>query len=446
MRHVLILGTGISGFGAAHVCLSRGDAVTISDLKENPKSEEIRVLSHLGAEFVFGPQTEALLDGIDTVIPAPVISSENPVISAALARGIFVISEIELAGEVASAPIYAITGTNGKTTTTSLLRDMFVCGGLETAAAGNIGRSLSLTCRELSRDAVIAAEISSFQLEFIHRFRPEAAVILNVTPDHLERHHTMEAYAAAKARIFENMKPDSYILLNREDPYCRAMEKSAPCRVAWLDTEKETEEGAFCVGGQLMLRIGDAVTEICSEEEIPLPGKHNVQNVLAAAFLAKLVGVSKENIRRAISAYKPFAHRIEFVCEKDGISFYDDSKATNTDSTEKALLSFTKPITLICGGYDKGTPLDEFMKFVKMHANRLVLTGAAAKRFYEAAIAAGMHDVVMADTMEDAVKKAAELTETGGVVLLSPACSSFDSYRSYGERGNDFREKVLALR
>lgn len=446
MRHVLILGTGISGFGAAHVCLSRGDAVTVSDLKENPNSEEIRELSRLGAKFVFGPQTEALLDGIDTVIPAPVIPPENPVIAAALSRGIPVISEIELAYEVSSAPIYAVTGTNGKTTTTSLLRDMLACGGLETAAAGNIGRSLSLTCRELSGNAVIAAEISSFQLEFIHRFRPEAAVILNVTPDHLERHHTMEAYAAAKARIFENMKPDSYILLNREDPYCRAMEKAAPCRVAWLDTEKETEEGAFCVDGQLALRIDGTVTEICREEEIPLPGKHNVQNVLAASFLATLAGVSKENIRRAIFAYKPLAHRIELVREKDGVSYYDDSKATNTDSTEKALLSFTKPVTLICGGYDKGTPLEEFMAFVKMHAHRLVLMGAAAKRFREAAKAAGISDIAVAENMEDAVKKAAELTEAGGAVLLSPACSSFDSYKSYGERGNDFREKVLALR
>ena len=446
MKHVLVLGTGISGFGAAHVLLERGDSVTISDVKDNPDAEEVQKLKAKGARFIIGPQTEALLDGIDEVIPAPVIPAENPVIKAALERGIFVSSEIELAYETAAMPIYAITGTNGKTTTTTLFRDMLKAGGIPTCAAGNIGRSLSAVCATLPKDSVVAAEISSFQLEFIHRFCPAAAVILNITPDHLERHHTMEAYVAAKARIFENMKPDSYLLLNREDAYCRSLAEKAPCRVAWLDAEKETEIGAFSVGGKLCVRIGNQSIDICREEEIPLPGKHNVENVLAASFLATLAGVSKENIRRAIFAYKPLAHRIEWVRDFKGISFYDDSKATNTDSAEKALASFTRPVTLICGGYDKGTPLTDFMNFVKNHARNLVLMGAAAKRFYDAACGVGIEKVVMAADMEEAVQKAADISKAGDVVLLSPACSSFDSYKSYGERGNDFREKVLALR
>ncbi len=445
MKRYLILGTGISGLGAAHVLLARGDAVVISDVRELSDAEEKQKLAAAGASFMVGPQTEALLDGIDVVIPAPVIPAENPVLSAARVRHIPICPEIDLAQEVATMPIYAVTGTNGKTTTTTLLRDMLAVGGIVTEAAGNIGRSLSETCFHLPKESVVAAEISSFQLEFAEIFCPAAAVILNLTPDHLERHHTMEAYVAAKAKIFANMAPDSYLLLNRDDPICRELAEKAPCKVAWLSTEGEVAEGAFLSGGKLWLCIGNKETEICEERFLPMPGRHNVQNVLAAAFLAALAGVSAGCIREAIAAYRPLAHRIEWVRTVGGVSYYDDSKATNPDSTQKALASFKRPVTLICGGYDKGTPLEDFMEFVRRHAKHLVLMGAAAERFGEAAERAGIADAVFASNMEDAVQKAAALAQDGETVLLSPACSSFDSYRSYGERGEDFQRKVWAL-
>ena len=445
MKRYLILGTGISGLGAAHVLLARGDEVTISDVRELSDAAEKEKLSAAGAKFVVGPQTESLLDGIDVIIPAPVISADNPVLSAARAQNICICPEIELAYEVATMPIYAITGTNGKTTTTTLLRDMLAAGGIRTEAAGNIGRSLSETCFRLPKDSIVAAEISSFQLEMAERFRPAAAVILNITPDHLERHHTMEAYVTAKAKIFENMTPESYLLLNRDDSHCRALAASAPCQVAWLSLNREEGDGAFLYDGRLWIRVGAKETELCEESFLPIPGRHNVQNVLAAAFLATLAGVSAEPIREAIAAYRPLAHRIEFVREVAGVSYYDDSKATNTDSAEKALASFTQPVTLICGGYDKGTPLEEFMCFVRSHVKHLVLMGAAAGRFEEAAKSVGISEAIRAKDMKDAVRKAASLAKNGEIVLLSPACSSFDSYKSYGERGEDFRKQVSAL-
>ncbi len=445
MKRYLILGTGISGIGAAHVLLARGDAVVISDVRDLQDANEAQTLSAAGAEFIIGPQTEALLNGIDVVIPAPVISAENPVLAAARARNIRICPEIELAYEIAKMPIYAVTGTNGKTTTTTLLRDMLAAGGIKTEAAGNIGRSLSETCFRLPKEAIVAAEISSFQLEMAEIFHPAAAVILNITPDHLERHHTMEAYVAAKAKIFENMAKDSYLLLNCDDPYCRKLAETAPCKVAWLSTTKEVSEGAFLSGRHLRIRIEEKETDLCDMDFLPIPGMHNVQNVLAAAFLATLAGVSADCIREAIAAYRPLSHRIEFIREVAGVSYYDDSKATNTDSVEKALSAFTRPVTLICGGYDKGTPLEDFMHFVRSHAKHVVLMGAAAKRFAEAAAQAGITEAVVAKNMEDAVRKAASLSKEGEIVLLSPACSSFDSYKSYGERGDDFRKRVSAL-
>ncbi len=445
MKRYLILGTGISGIGAAHVLLARGDAVVISDVRALSDAAEAKKLAAAGAQFIIGPQTEALLDGIDVVIPAPVIPADHPMLTAARARNIRICPEIELAYEVASMPIYAVTGTNGKTTTTTLLRDMLAVGGIVTEAAGNIGRSLSETCFHLPKKSVIAAEISSFQLEMAETFRPAAAVILNITPDHLERHHTMDAYVAAKAKIFENMTPDSFLLLNRDDSYCRELAASAPCRVAWLSLQEETGDGAFLSDSRLVVRIDGQEINICDEHFLPMPGRHNVQNVLAAAFLATLAGVSVDSIRKAVAAYRPLAHRIELVRKVGGVSYYDDSKATNTDSAEKALASFSQPVTLICGGYDKGTPLEEFMDFVRRHAKNLILMGAAAKRFSEAAERVGITDAMMAEDMADAVRKAASLAKDGEVVLLSPACSSFDSYKSYGERGEDFRKQVAAL-
>ena len=446
MRNVLVLGTGISGFGAAHVLLRHGCAVVVSDLHEIKNQKEEESLVREGASFRTGPQTEELLEGMDTVVLSPVIPRENPVVAAALARGIPVVSEIELAQVYGKAGILAVTGTNGKTTTTSLLGDMLKESGRPYAAAGNIGASLSLAADSLPGNGWIAAEVSSFQLEFIDQFHPRAAVVLNVTPDHMERHHTMEAYAAAKARIFENMGPSDALLLNREDPWAQGMAEKARARVYWMSTEEELPEGACLSGGRLVLRLDGKEIFLCTEEELPIKGHHNVQNALAASFLAIWSGAGLSAVQKALSAYHARPHRVEYVCTIGGVSYYDDSKATNTDAAEKAMASFPHPVVLIAGGHDKETPLGSFMASVKAHARALVLLGEAAPRFRKAAEEAGVSTIVMASSMEDAIEKGARAAEKGDAVLLSPACSSFDMYHSYGERGDDFKARVRAMK
>ena len=448
MKKVLILGAGISGLGAAHVLLRHGEEVLISDLKDtiHDKNEKA-ALKEQGAQFVFGPQTVDLLDGVDTVVVSPVIPRENVVVSAALERGLPVISEVELAYQVTQAKILAITGTNGKTTTTTLLGSMLSHSGKPFALAGNLGISLSREAELLPASGWIAAEVSSFQLEFIQTFQPKAAVILNITPDHLERHHTMEAYVAAKARIFENMDDTDCILLNAEDPYTPELQKKAEAHthVCLLSTEHAVDEGAFLDGDWLVLRRKGEEIRLCPTSELQLKGKQNYQDVLAAAFLAHEGGVSTENIVAAMKSFTALPNRIEFVRKINGVSYYNDSKATNTDAAIKGMEAFDEPVILIAGGYDKGTPLSDFMGVVKQHTKELILLGAAAERFQKAAEEAGVSSIHRVKDMKEAVLLGKRLAHEGDVVILSPACSSFDMYHNMEERGMDFKRIVNSL-
>lgn len=445
MQNVLVLGAGISGLGAAHVLLSEGCHTIISDLHDVKDQHEKKALEDQGVIFRIGEQSPNLLEGIDTVVVSPVIPRENPVVSAALAAQIPVISEIELAYRVTKAPILAVTGTNGKTTTTTLLGSMVSKAGKPFALAGNLGISLSREAKLVPANGVIAAEVSSFQLEFIDTFKPKAAVILNITPDHMERHHTMEAYVAAKARIFENMDAADSLLLNKEDPYTPALAKEAKTHVYYFSTEEEVEEGACLSGDALVLRVDGVEVVLCREHELKLKGHHNFGDCLAAAFLAYKGGIPLECIRRALLEYKSLEHRIEYVRTVHGVDYYNDSKATNTDAVEKALEAFTSPVILIAGGHDKETPIDEFMSFVKAHVKHLVLLGAAAGRFQKAAEKEDLTAVTMASSMEDAVHQAGKVAAEGDTVLLSPACSSYDMYSCYEERGRDFKRIVNEL-
>lgn len=449
MKKVLILGAGISGLGAAHVLLRHGAEVLISDLKDTIKDKkEKAALEEQGAQFCFGPQTTALLDGVDTVVVSPVIPRENGVVSAALERNIPVISEVELAYQVTKAQILAITGTNGKTTTTTLLGSMLSHSGKPFALAGNLGISLSREAELLPDTGWIAAEVSSFQLEFIKTFQPKAAVILNITPDHLERHHTMEAYVAAKARIFENMDETDCVLLNAEDPYTQKLREMAESHthVCLLSTEHEVEEGAYLEGDWLVIRRQGETIRLCRTEELQLKGKQNYQDVLAAAFLAHEGGVPTDIIISSMKTFTALPNRIEFVRKLDEVSYYNDSKATNTDAAIKGMEAFEKPVLLIAGGYDKGTPLEDFMEEVKQHTKELILLGAAAKRFESAAKSAGVSSIHLVKDMKEAVLLGRELAIPGDVVILSPACSSFDMYHNMEERGMDFKRIVNALK
>ncbi len=447
MQNVLVLGAGISGLGAAHVLLSEGCHVLLSDLHDVKDANEKRALTEQGVTFCIGKQTADLLKGVDTVVVSPVIPRENPVVQAAFSERIPVLSEIELAYRVTKAPILAVTGTNGKTTTTTLLGSMVSKSGKPFALAGNLGISLSREAKLVPKNGVIAAEVSSFQLEFIDRFKPKAAVILNITPDHLERHHTMEAYVAAKARIFENMDKTDSLLLNLEDPYTEELAKQAShTHVYYFSTEHEVEEGACLSGDSLVLRLDGVEVVLCRECELKLKGHHNYGDCLAAAFLAYKGGVPLECIRHALMEYKALEHRIEYVRTLDGVEYYNDSKATNTDAVVKALGAFPKPVILIAGGHDKETPISDFMKVVKQHTKHLILIGAAAKRFQTEAEKAGVSSIQRADSMASAVELARKEAVDGDTVLLSPACSSFDMYSCYEERGDDFKRIVNGLK
>jgi len=449
LKSVLILGAGISGLGAAHVLLRHGADVLISDLKDSVQDKkEKAALTELGARFRFGPQSEELLDGVDTVVVSPVIPKENPIVQAAFRKNIPVISEVELAYRVTKAPILAITGTNGKTTTTTLLGSMVSKSGRPFALAGNLGISLSREAELVPEDGLIAAEVSSFQLEFIKSFRPRAAVILNITPDHLERHHTMEAYVAAKARIFENMDENDCLLLNADDSYTSELKKKAESHthVCLLSTSHEVEEGAFLKGDMLTLRRKGKDIPLCTTGELKLKGSQNYQDALAASFLANEGGVPRDVIVAALKEFTSLPNRIEYVRTLRDVEYYNDSKATNTDAAEKGMSAFGHPVILIAGGYDKGTPLEEFMGEVKKHTKHLILLGAAADRFEKAAKAAGVSSIFRVSSMEEAVKKGQELAKPGDVVILSPACSSFDMYHNMEERGMDFKRIVNRLK
>lgn len=445
MRNVLILGAGISGLGAAHVLAERHCHVVISDPAGVRDTHEKADLENAGCRFVVEEQTASLLSGIDTVVVSPVVPRENPVVQAALQRNIPVISEIELAYRIFRGSILAVTGTNGKTTATTLLGRMLEKTGLPFAVGGNIGTSLSRIAGQIPEGGYIAAELSSFQLEFIDTFSPKAAVILNITPDHMERHHTMEAYVAAKARIFENMGPQDSLLLNQDDAYTMELAGRAKAHVYYFSSGNRVPEGACVEGEQLLLRVDGQDLPLVKKEELQVRGAHNIADCLAAAFLAYKGGVPVSLIREALLEYTALEHRIEYVRTLGGVDYYNDSKATNTDAVIKALESFTRPVILIAGGHDKETPIADFMQAVKSKVKHLVLLGAAAHRFKKAAVQAGVSNIAVVSSMETAIKNAQAHAEDGDIVLLSPACSSFDMYHSYEERGRDFKRIVHAL-
>ena len=444
-RRALVMGTGISGIGAAEVLLKQGWNVVLSDVADRMDSKKKEKLTRMGVQLCFGPQQAELVNDIDKVVVSPAIPRENPAAAEALRRGIPLVGDIELAWEIAKAPILAITGTNGKTTATALLGDMIRFAGIPGEAAGNIGVSLCEAALRVPKEGLIAAELSSFQLEFIDRFRPHGAAILNITPDHFERHHTMEEYVRVKSRIFENMKPGDFILLNRNDAYTEALTEKAPIPVYLFDSAGPVSEGACISEGKLRIRLEGKEIILCGTDELLLFGKHNWENCLAAAFLACVGGVSVESIRYALKHFRGLEHRIEFVRTVRGVKYYNDSKATNTDSAIKALESFEQPVILIAGGHDKQTSLEEFMGTVRKRTKHLILIGDSSERFAEEAKRAGITSLAAADTMEHAVQQAARDAIPGDIVLLSPACSSFDMYSCYEERGLDFKHIVNHL-
>ena len=444
--HFLVLGAGISGRSVAAVLAAEGTRVTLNDVKTIDETrQEYRELADMGVSIVSGRQDSSLLSGVDTVVVSPGITIHLPLLDEARSRGITVMSEIEVAYRLCRAPIIAITGTNGKTTTTTLVGEMIKESGRPTVVGGNIGLALSQEVRGVDAKGMVVAEISSFQLEGVISFRPHIAAVLNLTPDHLDRHGGMEGYQLAKERIFAHQTADDYVILNYDDAAVRAMAGRAASRILYFSLTAEPDEGAFLQDGSLCLKRQGAVEPICPVADLKLLGRHNVENALAACCAAMLAGVPAGVMAAVLRSFAGVEHRIEPVAVIHGIPYYNDSKATNPESSVKALEAFAGHLILIAGGRDKNTDLSEFMTLAKERVDHLILIGEAAKRFGVAATQHGVTAIHRAGSLAEAVNLARRLARPPQAVLLSPACASYDMFNNYEERGRVFKELVHQL-
>ena len=448
-KRVLVVGLGKSGVASALFLKAHGARVTVSDNKSGDElRNEIPALLDHGITVETGGHGERTFREQDLIVVSPGVPVDAPMLQQARSLGEMVIGEIELAAQFLRGPIVAITGSNGKTTTTALTGEIMTAGGLPTLVGGNIGTpAISLVERD-KPETVIVLEVSSFQLETIQTFHPKIAVVLNVTPDHLDRHRTFEAYTDAKARMFENQKGDDFAVLNADDPTCVAMAARTGAQVFWFSRQKEVEQGAWERDGKVLFRDGERQREIMLGSEIPLKGAHNLENVLAAVCAGALMGCAPEKIRQAVREFKAVEHRLEFVATIRGVDYYNDSKATNVDATIKALESFPANIHLILGGKDKGSDYSVLNDLLRQRVKRVYTIGAAAEKIESQIVSSkgGEIEVVHAQTLENALRKANSVAEAGDVVLLAPACASFDQFKSYEHRGKVFKEIVGGLR
>jgi len=443
-KRALVVGLGKSGVASALFLKSRGARVTVSDAK--PEAElrnEILVLLEHGIAIETGGHGDRTFRGQDLIVVSPGVPYDAPQLVQARNLAETVIGEIELAAEFLPGPIAAITGANGKTTTTTLAGEIVTAGGFTTLVGGNIGTPAITFVDKATADTWTVLEVSSFQLETIVTFRPKIAAILNITPDHLDRHKTFTNYVNAKARIFENQGPGDFTVLNADDPATAALADRTRGQIFWFSRKKEVPKGAYVYDGRIVFRDRLGQREIMLVSEIPLKGAHNLENVLAGISIGALVGCEPAQIRESIRRFKAVEHRLEFVAKVAGVDYFNDSKATNVDATIKALESFPANIHLILGGKDKGSDYTVLNDLLRGRVKRVYTIGAAAAKI-ESQIR-GAADVVHAETLESAIRKASESAQPGDIVLLAPACASFDQFKSYEHRGQVFKEIVHSM-
>jgi len=443
-KRVLVVGLGKSGVASALFLQARGARVTVSDAKPQEQlGEDIPVLLDHGIAVETGGHGERTFRGQDLIVVSPGVPVDSPPLVQARSQGELVIGEIELASRFLPKNIVAITGSNGKTTTTTLAGEIVSASGFQALVGGNIGTPAISLVEQAKADTVVVLEVSSFQLETIQTFRPKIAVVLNVTPDHLDRHRTFAAYTDAKARIFENQQADDFAVLNADDPTCVELAGRIRTQVFWFSRKEEVKQGAYVRDGRVFFRDAKGQREVMLVSEIPLKGAHNVENVLAAVCAGALVGCEAGQIRTAVQRFKAVEHRLEYVATIRGVEYYNDSKATNVDATIKALESFPANVHLILGGKDKDSDYTQLNDLLRHRVKRVYTIGAAAGKI-ESQIE-GAAEIDHAETLEKALQHAAASAEAGDVVLLAPACASFDQFRNYEHRGRVFKEVVHAL-
>jgi UDP-N-acetylmuramoylalanine--D-glutamate ligase len=442
-KRVLVVGLGKSGTSAAMLLHNQGARVTVSDAKtEAELGKDIPALLELGIVVETGAHGDRTFRDQDLIVVSPGVPVDAPQLQQARALGLQVIGEVELAYRYLKGKVIGITGSNGKTTTTTLVGEILKKSGFATQVGGNIGTPVTALAATSTEDTWNVLEISSFQLETIETFRPSIAAILNITPDHLDRHGNFDTYAAMKARIFEFQTPQDAAVLNAADPACRKIAEGVRSRVAWFDRAESEKHGAFLKRDQIVWNRAGHQQAIMPVSEIPLKGAHNVENVLAAVAISMLTGCDAARVREAIRDFKAVEHRLEFVAEINGVQYFNDSKATNVDATIKALESFSKNIHLILGGKDKGSDYTVLRPLIDERVKRVYTIGAAAGKI-ETQLAGA--PLMSAKTLDRAVELSSESASAGDVVLLAPACASFDQFQSFEHRGRVFKELVHAL-
>lgn len=445
--NALVCGMARSGVAAAELLKKQGANVTLQDLKTEDKLEkkDIEHLREIGVSLYLGSNPDDILDKFSLMVMSPGIPLELPFVKAAREKGIEVIGEMELACRIGKAKMIAITGTNGKTTTTSLAGEIMKNFNSKTYVVGNIGTPYSEYAMEADEGSFAVAELSSFQLESIDTFHPLVSAVLNITPDHLNRHKTLENYIAAKERVFLNQTEKDFVVLNYNDPVTRAMKEHTNAKVIYFSLKKQME-GVYSDENSIYINCMGYNEKLVDIDELNILGDHNVENAMAAAACCICMGVDPDTVRKTLREFKAVEHRIEYVATVKGVDYYNDSKGTNPDASIKAVLAMKKPICLISGGYDKGSSFDEWVSFFKGRVKYTAVIGAVKEQLVNSLDKAGFTDYETADTFEEAFRLCSEHASEGDCVLLSPACASWDMFDSYEQRGEIFKNLVGELK
>jgi UDP-N-acetylmuramoylalanine--D-glutamate ligase len=443
-KRILVAGIGKSGLAAARFLREHGARVTVSDSRPATVIAELPQLLDEGIMVETGGHGLLTFRRSDLIVVSPGVPQDVPELKQVRALGMRIIGELELGAQFLEGEIVAITGSNGKTTTTTLVGEILKAGGRPTLVGGNIGTPVTEMVAESTPQTWSVLEVSSFQLETIEAFRPRIAAVLNITPDHLDRHGSFEAYAAAKTRITENQRADDFLVLNGEDEPTKRVAAKTRAKIYWFSAKRQVKQGAFVDRDAVVFRAeGGAFEPVLPVSEITLQGRHNVENVLAAVCIAKLAGISNEVIRATVAQFKAVEHRLEFVRDLHGVRYFNDSKATNVDATVKAVEAFPGGIHLILGGKDKDSDYATMAGLLRERVKTVITIGTAAEKIERQL--AGVVKIESAGTMERAVRLAKELAVPGDIVLLAPACASFDQFQNYEHRGRVFKELVASL-
>ena len=446
-KKIVVIGSGVSGVGAVKLLEAAGAVPTLYDSNEKLTEAEVRKRLPEGSKckVVLGEFPENLKKETELVVLSPGVPVDLPLVEELRTNGAAIWGEVELAYHFGKGKIAAITGTNGKTTTTTLVGEIFKSYYPEVFVVGNIGTAYTQEALKMTDNSVIAAEISSFQLETIDQFRPKVSAILNITPDHLNRHHTMQCYIETKEKIAENQTRDDTCVLNYDDEETRRFGGSCKASVLYFSREHILDQGVYMDGTAIVYADESVRTKICDVSELKLLGTHNYENVMAAVAIAAAMGVPFPYIRETVIHFTAVEHRIEFVAEKKGVAYYNDSKGTNTDASIKAVQAMNRPTIVIGGGYDKHVTFDDWIACFGDKVKWLVLLGQTANQIAETAKKHGFTHIVFTESLEEAVQVCAGKAESGDAVLLSPACASWGMFDNYEQRGRMFKDYVRAL-